>query len=610
MTFYYDPLDRRCKSQTGAIARGSEVTFHIFREDTQKDASFCAEVCYLVLYQDGKKETILPMEKREDGFSLTLKFNSVGLYFYYFTFPDFVFLGCAKFRRAAVTNHPVSWQITVYDENYHTPDWFKGGLMYQIFPDRFYKEGEIPIAPYKTLRDDWGGCPAFRPNQYGKILNNDFFGGNLKGVLAKLDHLQKLHVSVIYFNPIFAAYSNHRYDTGDYLAIDPLLGTSEDLDRLVEEGKKRGIRIILDGVFNHTGDDSRYFNKYGRYDSVGAYQSQSSPYAGWYQFYRFPDSYDSWWGMETLPAVNEASASYQNFICGEDGVLKHWLSHGIGGYRLDVADELPDFFLRLIRTSVKEKDPEAVIIGEVWEDASNKIAYGSRREYLQGYELDSVMNYPLKDGIISYILSGNSDQLRETVAMLIDNYPKETVDSLMNLLGTHDTPRILTVLGGKYCSNKEEMAATKLSEEEKKAAKKKLKMAAVLQFTLPGVPSIYYGDEAGMEGYSDPFCRGCFPWENIDESLEAFYRKLGEIRMEKFPEIFRDGTFREIFADRACLVYERRKGDAAVYIYCNNSAEKYALRLEGEFVENISGKNYRDHVEIGAYSYGILSRIK
>ncbi len=608
MTFYYDPTDRRCKSITGAIARGSEVTFHIFRDDSVREASFFAEVCYLVLYQDGKKEKIFPMEKGEDGFSLTLRFNTVGLYFYYFTFPEYMFLGCAKFRRAAVTNHPVSWQLTVYDEKYHTPDWFKGGLMYQIFPDRFRKVGELPITPYKVLREDWGGCPTFRPNQYGKILNNDFFGGNLQGVIEKLDYLKDLHVSVIYFNPIFKAYSNHRYDTGDYMEIDPLLGKKEDFNELVDEAKKRGIRVILDGVFNHTGDDSRYFNKYGRYDSVGAYQSPDSEYAGWYQFYRFPDSYDSWWGMETLPAVNEASSSYQNFICGEGGVLKTWLERGIGGYRLDVADELPDFFLRLIRNSVKEQDKDAVIIGEVWEDASNKIAYGTRREYLQGNELDSVMNYPLKDGIISYILSGNSDQLRETIAMLIDNYPKETLDSLMNLLGTHDTPRILTVLGGKYLSNKEEMATTFLSEEEKIAAKQKLRMAAVLQFTLPGVPSIYYGDEAGMEGYSDPFCRRCFPWEDIDEALEKFYQKLGEIRMEKFHEIFRCGDYREIYADRACLVFERRNKDAAVYVYCNNSPEKYALRLEGKFTEHITGETYCDHVEIGAFSYGILCK--
>ena len=607
MNFYYNPNDPRCKTKTGAFARGSEVTFRIFR-DGKGEADFSADLCYLVYYQDGKKETILPMRSTADGYEITLKFHRVGLYFYYFTFPGFVFLGCGKYRNAVVTNHPASWQITVYDENYETPDWIKGGVMYQIFPDRFRKEGDYPIVPHKIKRDDWGGCPTFRPNEYGKVLNNDFFGGNLNGVRAKLDYLKSLNVSVIYFNPIFEAYSNHRYDTGDYMKIDPLLGTLEDFEALVQDAKAHGIRIILDGVFNHTGVDSRYFNKYGRYDSVGAYQSLDSPYRDWYQFHQFPDTYDSWWGMETLPAVNESSPSFQSYILGEGGVLKTWLSRGIGGYRLDVADELPDFFLRLLRKSVKEQDPEAGIIGEVWEDASNKIAYGARREYLQGYELDSVMNYPLKDAIIGYMLTGSNDHLRETIAMLIDNYPKETLDALMNVLGTHDTPRILTVLGNKYCSNKEQMAVTFLSDEEKERAKKKLKMAALLQFTLPGVPCIYYGDETGMEGYVDPFCRGCFPWDDIDEALGAFYARLGAIRTKNFPEIFKDGSYREVFADPSCLVFERRKGEKALYVYCNNSASEYAIRMRGEYTEYLTGKTFKDYLSVEPYSYGIIAR--
>ena len=608
MNFYYNPIDRSCKSETGAVPRGSEVTFRIFCNNESGEVDFSADVCYMVLYQDGKKETILPMKNTPSGFEISLKFNAVGLFFYYFTFPENVFLGCGRMRNAIVTNHPASWQITVYDENYRTPEWFKGGIMYQIFPDRFCKVGEYPVAPHKVARTDWGGCPSFRPNEYGKVLNNDFFGGNLNGVRSKLDYLEKLHVSVIYFNPIFEAYSNHRYDTGDYMKIDPVLGTEQDFEELVKDAEKHGIRIVLDGVFNHTGDDSRYFNKYGRYDSVGAYQSLTSPYADWYQFHQFPDTYDSWWGIETLPAVNESSPSFQDYICGESGVLKTWLSRGIGGYRLDVADELPDFFLRLIRKSVKENDPDAIIIGEVWEDASNKIAYGARRQYLQGYELDSVMNYPLKNAIIGYMLSGSCEHLRETIAMLIDNYPKQTLDVLMNVLGTHDTPRILTVLGNRHCANKEEMAVTFLRESEKARAIEKLKMASVLQFTLPGVPSIYYGDETAMEGYHDPFCRRCFPWEEIDEELCAFFAKLGEIRMGSLNHIFRDGSYREIFADVSCLVYERRKGADAVYVFCNNSASEYSIHMYGKYSEHISGKTYTDHLTIAPFSYGILSK--
>lgn len=602
MSFYYNPLNRACKSRTGAFARGSTVTFRVYRENGDD-----AEKCFFVFFQDGKEIQEMPMRRTDDGFSVNLCFNQIGLYFYYFRLDDRI-LECGRFRDGTVWNGSGeirSWQITVYEEHYKTPDWMKGGVMYQIFPDRFNKAGNYPIAKYKVLRSDWGGQPNYRPNEYGKVLNNDFFGGNLNGITQKLDYLQWLGVTLIYLNPIFEAYSNHRYDTGDYMKIDPLLGTTEDLDRLTSEARKRGIRVILDAVLNHTGADSRYFNRYGRYkDSVGAYQSQSSPYYEWYRFRSYPDSYESWWGIETLPAVNETSLSYQNFIFGEEGVLKHWMRHGISGYRLDVADELPDFFLQKLRAAVRSQDRDALIIGEVWEDASNKIAYSERRQYLQGLELDSVMNYPLKDAIISYVQSGNTLQLRETIYMLIDNYPKDTLDCLMNILGTHDTARILTVLGGKSCANKDEMAVTSMSVKERDAAKNKVKMAAVLQFTLPGVPCIYYGDENGMEGYLDPFCRKCYDWVHTDDELIAFYRKLGEMRREC--KAFRDGEYDEVFSDMSCMVYERRTPDEVVYVYVNNSQGEYAIELNGSYKELLTGKIFTGRLECGAHSYGIL----
>lgn len=608
MFYTYDPLDTACKSRIGAFPCGDEITFRIY-ENNGGEGSFSAENCNLFICRDGEEYVIFPMHKTEFGFSLTLKFHSVGLYFYYFKLGEY-FLSCGKMRKGELGEKPWNWQLTVYSRDYETPEWFKGGIIYQIFPDRFYKSGNIPIKSGKILRKDWGGTPYFRPNMYGKVLNNDFFGGNLNGIREKLDYLKSLGVTVIYLNPIFEAYSNHRYDTGDYMKIDSLLGTEQDFDDLISDARKRGIRIVLDGVFNHTGDNSRYFNRYGSYNDVGAYQSPDSPYHDWYHFRRFPDEYESWWGIETMPDMNECSASYQEFIMGENGVLKHWLRHGIGGYRLDVADELPDFFIKKLRKAVKEELGDAVIIGEVWEDASNKIAYGVRREYFQGGELDSVMNYPLKNGIINFVLSGNAIRLREIIAMLIDNYPKSVLDSLMNILGTHDTERILTVLGGKECHNKEDMAVTKLSENEKKVALKKLKMAVVLQFTLPGVPSIYYGDEIGMEGYSDPFCRGCFDWKKINSELTTFYKTLGEIRTQIFPDIFKDGAYREIFADISCLVFERRSGNKAIYIYANNSARDYNISLKGQYKDYISGKIFNKTLTVKSYSYGIIAKIQ
>ena len=606
MQFYYDPLDKTCKSRTGAFPRGSLVTFRIFWRDTgemphQLDARF-------VFWEDGKERTPLSMHRTDDGFSVTLCFHQVGLYFYYFRIGDEYF-GCGPLRRGAFMpqQNLLSWQITVFEEHYQTPAWMKGGVMYQIFPDRFYKEGECPMRAGKVLRSDWGGVPSYKPNEYGKVLNNDFFGGNLNGITAKLDYLASLGVTVLYCNPVFESYSNHRYDTGDYMKIDPLLGTDADLDRLVAEADKRGIRLVLDAVLNHTGADSRYFNKYGTYDSVGAYQSRQSPYADWFHFREFPDVYDSWWGIETLPAVNEASPSYQEFVFGENGVLRHWLGHGVSGYRLDVADELPDFFLEKLRRTVKETRRDAVIIGEVWEDASNKIAYSQRRKYLQGEELDSVMNYPLKDAIISFVQSGKTVQLRETIFMLIDNYPKETLDVLMNILGTHDTPRILTVFGGKQCANKDEMAHTSLSEREKAAAKRRVMMAAVLQFTLPGIPCIYYGDENAMEGYQDPFCRGCFDWLHTDEELLAFYQKLGALR-KRF-QSFSDGEYIEVFADTGCIVYERRvKKGNSVFVWVNNSGGEYTICVRGRYKDHLSGTVFSDRLKCAPWTYGIFSR--
>ncbi len=608
MDFYYNPLEKICKSYTGAVPRGQAVTFHILADESG-EVNFSAQACYFVYFKDGNSASEIPMNRDDSGFSVTLKFNRIGLYFYYFRFGDRYF-GLSERHCGKLCDDPHSWQLTVFEEDFETPDWMKGGVMYQIFPDRFYKSGDYPIADNKILRKDWGGIPNYKPNEFGKVLNNDFFGGNLNGIREKLDYLKSLGVSVIYLNPIFEAYSNHRYDTGDYMQIDPLLGTAEDFDRLIADAKEKGIRIVLDGVFNHTGDDSRYFNKYGRYkQELGAHQSPDSPYSGWYCFSDFPDRYDSWWGIETLPAVNEQSQSYQDFIFGKNGVLKNWLRHGIGGYRLDVADELPDFFLEKLRHAVKEETSDAVIIGEVWEDASNKIAYSQRRKYLLGLELDSVMNYPLKDAIINFVMSGTTFQLRETIAMLIDHYPKQVLDNLMNVLGTHDTARILTVFGGKNYSSKDEMARSFLSAEEREKAMKCLKMAVLLQYTMPGIPCIYYGDEIGMEGYHDPFCRRCFDWSRQENDLTEYYRKIGNIRTNELKMILKEGSYREIFADRYCIVYERKIKNRSAIVYVNNSAGKYNIKLRGTYYEHLSQTNFNGNVEFGAYSYGILTKM-
>lgn len=598
MEIYYNPLDPACKSVLGGVRQNESFTIRIFGKSD--------EPCIFVLQRDGCEAQSLHMQNISGGWELQLSFAEPGLYFYWFR------LGgrraaLGEDRNAGFSDSASAYQILVYRECFATPAWFKGGIMYQIFPDRFFKSGEILVEKGKWLHRDWHETPEFRPNEKGKILNNDFFGGNFRGILKKLDYLQSLHVTVIYLNPIFRAFSNHRYDTGDYMQLDPMLGSEEDFAALVSECGKRGIRLILDGVFNHTGDDSRYFNKYGTYDEIGAYQSKDSKYYSWYNFRHFPDKYDSWWGIDVLPAVNENCPSYIDFITGENGVLRRWMKYPLGGFRLDVADELPDEFVAKIRSAVKSANGDAVVIGEVWEDASNKIAYSTRRKYFQGEELDSVMNYPLKDAIINFVVSGNTSLLRRTVGMLLDHYPKCVLDSLMNILGTHDTVRVLTALGGVCAYNKEEMAVLKLSAEQRAVATERLKIAAILLYTFFGVPCIYYGDEIGMEGYSDPFCRNPFAWDLIDEDILSHYRWLGELRSRY--TVFRDGDYRELYHDDNCIVFERRKGKEAVITVANLGNNKYTLRFNGVLYNQLSGERCVDRVDIEPHHIAVYGNI-
>ncbi len=615
---YFNPLDVHCKSIVGSVQQQKKIQFNVYciKPDAVFDKTHTPNIddCYtpnenamLHLNRDGENAEHFTMEKTAFGWSIALQIFKTGLYFYTFDIENVGFISCGALQQGEITQSPHGFLLTIYSNGYKTPEWFKGGVMYQIFPDRFCKKGTMPDIKWRICRDDWGGIPSYKPNEKGKVLNNDFFGGNLQGIQSKLDYLKDLGVTTLYLNPIFEAASNHRYDTANYLKIDPVLGTEIDFQNLVNAAKSKEMRIILDGVFNHTGDDSIYFNKYGHYSSLGAFQSQQSPYYSWYSFSEFPHKYESWWGIDVLPQVNEDDSSYQDFIFGQNGVLKTWLSCGIGGYRLDVADELPDFFLKKLRKSVKESNENAIIIGEVWEDASNKVAYSQRREYLQGKELDSVMNYPLKDAIIRYMTTGNANVLVQAVYTLIDHYPKQTLDCLMNILGTHDTARILTVLGGIYCNNKDEMAqqGAYLSENAKKIAIEKLKMAAILQYTMPGVPCVYYGDENAMEGHIDPFCRQCFNWDTINEELLAFYKGLGKMRAD-YQNIFKDGDFYLCETKDELLYYKREKDNACIYVAVNNGAKRYQLNLQEKYKNVLTKEIYNEQIEIQPYSYQVF----
>ena len=430
-----------------------------------------------------------------------------------------------------------SWQLTVYEES-STPAWFGCGVVYQIFPDRFCRL-ELPdpagMVGSRMIHENWSNLPDWRPDAQGEVRNCDFFGGSLQGILSKLDDLADFGVTVLYLNPVFESASNHRYNTADYRAIDPMLGTEDDFHHLCQEAKRRGIRVILDGVFNHTGSQSRYFNADGFYSDTGAAQSPTSSYYHWYSFHPWPADYDAWWGIRTLPAVREDAPDYRDFIIrGQDSVVRHWLRAGASGWRLDVADELPDDFIGEIRTAMEETAPDSFLLGEVWEDATTKIAYSMRRRYLLGQELHGVMNYPFRTALIAYLLGGDADEFRETLESLRENYPPHAFYSLMNFLSTHDTPRILTVLGADHVpGSKEERAVFRLSPARRQLGLKRLRLAALVLFTFPGAPTVYYGDEAGMEGWEDPFNRAGYPWGQEDSELKSFFSKLAHLRREQ-----------------------------------------------------------------------------
>ena len=506
------------------------------------------------------------------------------------------------------TGYPtgISYQITVYDKNFKTPDWFKKTIMYQIFPDRFFR-ADSEIAGKKTsyrMHSDWYEPIFFdrHPFEDGPACN-DFYGGNLKGIIQKLDYLKDLGISVIYLNPIFEAFSNHRYDTGDYSKIDPVLGSEEDFKELCEKAAEKGIRIILDGVFSHTGSDSIYFNKYKTYgEGVGACQSYDSPCGSWYEW-NSDGGYNSWWGCSNLPNVREMEPTYIDYILtGNDAIIKKWLELGASGWRLDVADELPDEFIKILRREAKSAKSDAVIIGEVWEDASNKVSYGEQREYLLGNELDSVMNYPFKDGTIGFLTGGiSAEDFADKMLSIMENYPKEVLYSNMNLLGTHDTWRVKTVLGGQYISDgmsNEQKQNFRLDAANETLAIKRLRLAAFMQMTFVGVPCIYYGDEIGMQGLGDPFNRMPYTWRCVDTELLEYYKKSAMLRNNK--DCLKTGDFEIVYASDGVLVYLRRivsktdvfgeSGENGVVLCAvNRNEESRTIKLDNLKLKNLKG---------------------
>ena len=593
----FNPLDKFYKNYLGAVPSDFEL---ILRVKGNFDS------CILLVKNDKEIEDLrIKMDKKKGYFECKLNLN-IGLYFYCFDIGNGKFIGLNRQYLGEITFKPTRFQLSIYNKNFNVPKWLNGGVIYQIFPDRFNRfEKEKHVEDGKLLHSSWDEQPLFLPNENGKVLNNDFFGGDFKGIIEKLPYLSDLGVTAIYLNPIFKAYSNHRYDTGDYFKIDPLLGTEDDFIELINSANEYNIKIILDGVFNHTGDDSVYFNKYNNYDCLGAYQSQNSPYFAWYDFENYPNEYKSWWGITVLPAIKKDCDSFIDFIAGDNGVLDYYTKLGVGGWRLDVVDELSSKFVKNIRKAVKNANKNAIIIGEVWEDASNKIAYSNRREYFLGGELDSVMNYPLKDAIISFILNGNSEELSFIIKEQLDHYPTIVVNSLMNILSTHDTARLLSVFGNYDKTNltKLEMSKIKLGHLEKDIAKNKVKIASLLQFTLFGVPSIYYGDEVGLEGLFDPMNRQTFPWDNIDNELLKWYKFLGKLRQD-FSSL-KSGEYQEIYSSNGSFVFKRFDENNELLIAVSTN-KPLNLRFDGILYDLASNTNFEKEIVLNEFNCAVL----
>ncbi len=606
-------------SDRGAFPCGTDIDFTV-----EMPRALGASAVVLRIAKDGERDRDIALdfvntEAGKDVYATKISTSQLcgadehGLFYYEFLFlrgEDTLFTDTRNFVDYTLERRSGRrFLLLVYRQDYKTPEWFKGRTMYHIFVDRFCRgQGDVEKREDAIINDDWDNGMMQYPEKNGdRLANNMFFGGNLWGVAEKLDYLKSLGVGVIYLSPIFKAYSNHKYDTGNYLEIDGMFGGEEAFKNLIEKAAEMDIKIILDGVFNHTGDDSLYFDKYGKYGKTGAYSDPKSPYKNWYRFRKYPDSYEDWWGIDILPKLNHTVDECRRFFTGKGGVCEKYVKMGIGGWRLDVADELSNDFLDELRQTVKKaSSQDAIIIGEVWENAAEKIAYSHRRRYFRGAQLDSVMNYPLRNGILAFLIHKDGEMLADVLKSIYASYPKCVCDSLMNLLGTHDTERILTVLGDMEKDTSDipnsELAVKRLDVASRKNGIALQKLAATIQYTVYGVPSVFYGDEAGLEGYHDPFCRKTFPWGRECMELVDHYRTLGKIRQEE--SVFTDGEFRVEYAGGGVIAYSRYGDGTNVTVVVNATEKTIRYDCQNKTVDLLTGNKYGGAV--APYSAAVL----
>lgn len=588
--FVFNPINN--KLPKGACAKGSNVSY------TLKVAKFIGlNLAYFVMHKDGENDTRIEMTKDhadERYFYMTcsVKYDDPGFYWYHFEVEtssgNFTLVRDDDFNLKMGPGGNNYLQLVIASESSVAKN-FRKGIIYHIFVDRFCRSGQVTARKGLKLIDDWNKPIELEYNEAGERVNFNCYGGNFQGIIDKLSYLKSLNVGTIYLSPIMEANSNHKYDVADYSKIDSMFGDQELFETLIAKAKRLGMTVIIDGVFNHTGSDSVYFNKNGRYRTVGAYQSPNSKYYSWYTFNKYPDDYSCWWGIKTLPQTEENSGFF-DYIAGRNGIIEKYMAMGIGGYRLDVVDELTNNFLHAICQAARRVNPKAMIIGEVWEDASSKISYDERKNYFLGGNLDSVTNYPMKNAILDFVKHGDVKTFVNTINLIKDQYPKAIQNNLMNILDTHDTARALTYLGLDDGINPKQNIS--LTPEQRDRARKLLKLATIMQYTVMGIPTVFYGDEAGLEGTGDPYCRATYPWGSEDSELVEWYKQLGELRNNP---VFANGELNIKYAQNGVIAYERGNGDFKAIIIINRGEKPFEFTLmrtmSNYFTnEHISGK--------------------
>ena len=537
----------------------------------------------------------LKFAKKDDKFAYfegVVTLQTKALYHYYFSFQaneKYINFKQNDRDNTSQISKDNMWKMSV---NFEVPRWAQGKMMYHIFVDRFYRGNKNKMKPMKNRKPhaSWNEPMEIGPDKDGD-WNVDFYGGDIRGIIEKLDYIQSMGISIIYLSPIVWSQSTHRYDASDYEKVDPYAGTNEDLKELCDKAHKRGIKVILDAVFNHTGNDSKYFNEFGNFPELGAYQSSKSKYFPFYRKYYSNNQvyFDYWWGFKNLPVCDGDSKEWQNFIYGEGGVIDHWFDLGIDGLRLDVADELSDEFIEGIHRAAKRKKKDSYILGEVWDNVMRDNNTRHNRSFLEGGKgMHSVMNYLLIDALIRYYKYEDVGKLKEILRQLKVEYPDEALFAAMNPTSTHDISRLINILGSKSFIYNGQYGWTvnedrnwqknfHLTPEEYQEGKNAMKSYLYGLTFLPGNISIFYGDEVGIQGMGDQACRAPYPWGREDKEILEYIKWIGRTRKkERFLE---QALFEPIEINDRYYQFRRATEKEDALITINRSHERAGIMI-------------------------------